>query len=147
MFRTIAVVLAVALPLIQASSIDISQRSKYHLEFTSKDAVQQSKSLNPLLGERASEFIGDLSIGSHRSDEQLFYRELELNNPNSAVGSLELKLSVKNGILHYVGVANNPGSQAVVCDKSNILGSSEGIINIRLQGNSKANLFLVIAAH
>lgn len=57
--------------------------------------------LNPLLGERASGFIGDLSIGSHRSDEQLFYREVELNNPNSAVGSLELKLSVKNGKISY----------------------------------------------
>lgn len=57
--------------------------------------------LNPLLGERASGFIGDLFIGSHRSDEQLFYREVELNNPNSAVGSLELKLSVKNGKISY----------------------------------------------
>lgn len=57
--------------------------------------------LNPLLGERASGFIGDLSIGSHRSDEQLFYREVELSNPNSAVGSLELKLSVKNGKISY----------------------------------------------
>ncbi|XP_043802035.1 uncharacterized protein LOC122719874 [Apis laboriosa] len=146
MFRTIAVVLVVALPLIQAS-IDISQRSKYHLEFTSKDAVQQSKSLNPLLGERATGFIGDLTIGSHQPDEQLFYREIELNNPSSVVDSLELKLSVKNGSLHYISVVNYSGSQAVVCDRSNILGGSEGFINIRLQRNSKAYLFLVVAAH
>ncbi|XP_006614663.1 uncharacterized protein LOC102677380 isoform X2 [Apis dorsata] len=146
MFRTIAVVLVVALPLIQASSIDISQRSKYHLEFTSKDAVQQSK-LNPLLGERAIGFIGDLTIGSHQADEQIFYREIELNNPSSVVDSLELKLSVKNGILHYISVVNYSGSQAVVCDRSNILGGSEGFINIRLQRNSKAYLSLVIAAH
>ncbi|XP_012343262.1 uncharacterized protein LOC100867323 isoform X2 [Apis florea] len=146
MFRTIAVVLVVALPLIQASSIDISQRSKYHLEFTSKDAVQQTKS-NPLLGERASGFIGDLTIGSHRSDEQVFYREIEVNNPDSRVGFLELKLSVTNGILHYVSAVNYSGSQAVVCDKPNTLGGSEGLINIRLQGNSKAILSLIIAAH
>ncbi|KAG6799077.1 hypothetical protein HZU73_05880 [Apis mellifera caucasica] len=145
MFRTIAVVLVVALPLIQASSIDISQRSKYHLEFTSKDAVQQSKS-NPFIEERSG-FIGDLTIGSHRSDEQIFYREVELNNPNSAVGSLELKLSVKNGILHYVSATNYAGSQAVICDRPNILGASEGIINIRLTGNTKATLLLIIAAH
>lgn len=47
MFRSIAAVFIVALPLFQAASaIDISQDKNIHVELTSNDAVQQTKSVS-----------------------------------------------------------------------------------------------------
>lgn len=47
MFRSIAAVFIVALPLLQAASaIDISQDKNIHVELTSNDAVQQTKSVS-----------------------------------------------------------------------------------------------------
>ena len=145
MFPSIVSILFAALALLQVSSaVDISKYKNIRLEFTSSDGETQTK----LLGDdRGAGFIGDFSAGQRYSDEIIFRRVVEFENPTNMVQSTTLNLSVSNAIIHYVSARNAVGSYAVVCNESNSLGSSKGSITLRVPPNSTSSLTLLIAAH
>ncbi|XP_060820576.1 uncharacterized protein LOC132909658 [Bombus pascuorum] len=148
MFRSIAAVFIVALPLLQAASaIDISQDKNIRVELTSNDAVQQTKSVSSYPEERGPLFIGDLTAGQRYADETVFRRVIEFNNPTNTIQSSTLDVSVTSGVIHYISARNVQGSQAVVCGNPNALGGSKTSINLRVPPNSLATLNMVVAAH
>ncbi|KAM0737129.1 hypothetical protein ACS0PU_000222 [Formica fusca] len=148
MSRPIVVVLAV-LAFLQASSasVDLSETKNVLIEFADKDVVPKTalKSLVP--NTYVAGFIGNLEIGRRYSDETIFRRVIEFNNPTNIVQSSTLTLTVTNRILHYISVVNDNGSYAVICDEPNTLGSSRGNINIRASPNTKSYLTIITAVH
>ncbi|XP_003706743.1 uncharacterized protein LOC100874754 [Megachile rotundata] len=144
MFRSIVGILFVALALLQTvSTIDISKYKSVRLEFSSTDGVTQ-----PKLGEdRGSGFIGDFIAGQRYSDEIVFRRVVEFENPTNTIQTTTLNISVSNAIIHYISARNAPGSYAVICNDSNSLGSSNGSITLRVSPNSTSSITLVVAAH
>ncbi|KAK9298767.1 hypothetical protein QLX08_008019 [Tetragonisca angustula] len=148
MFRSIAGVLIVALSLHQAAfAIDVSQDKNVRVEFTSNDAVQQTKSVGSYPEERGPIFIGDLIAGQRYADETVFRRVIEFNNPTNTIQGTTLDVSVSSGAIHYISARNVQGSQAVVCGNSNALGASKTSISLRVPPNSLATLNMVVAAH
>ncbi|KOC59542.1 hypothetical protein WH47_09064 [Habropoda laboriosa] len=148
MFRSIAVVLFTALPLLQAAcAIDISQYKNVQLEFNDNDGVPRTKLLGLNPEERGPGFIGDLVVGQRYSDETIFRRVIEFENPTSTVQGTTLSLSISNGVIHYISARNAQGSYGVICDNPNVLGASKSSINLRVPPNSTAMLSLIIAAH
>ncbi|CAK9795688.1 hypothetical protein ANTQUA_LOCUS457 [Anthophora quadrimaculata] len=148
MFRSIAVVLFAALPLLQLTcAIDISHYKNVQLEFHEKDGVPRTKLLGSNPEERGPGFIGDLTIGQRYADETIFRRVIEFENPTSTVQGTTLSLSISNGVIHYISARNSHGSYAVICDNPNALGESKSSINLRVPPNSTAMISLIIAAH
>ncbi|KAF3429727.1 hypothetical protein E2986_03719 [Frieseomelitta varia] len=127
MFRSIAGVLIVALSLHQAAfAIDVSQDKNVRVEFTSNDAVQQTKSVSDL--EMVVQPAKLCQVQAHSISERLFsFVAIDENNSISA--------------------RNVQGSQAVVCGSSNALGASKTSISLRVPPNSLATLNMVVAAH
>ncbi|OAD54128.1 hypothetical protein WN48_08361 [Eufriesea mexicana] len=147
MFRSIVSVLIVAVALVHAAVIDVSQEKNVHLEFTSNEEEQQTKSLGPYPEERGPLFIGDLVAGQRYADETVFRRVIEFNNPTNTIQATTLDVSVTSGSIHYLSARNVQGSQAVVCGHPNELGRSKTSINLRVPPNSLATLNLLVAAH
>ncbi|XP_076628658.1 uncharacterized protein LOC143345429 [Colletes latitarsis] len=145
MFRSIVAVLFVALALLQATSaVDISKYKNIRLELNDNDAVPNTR----LFGdERAQGFIGDIQIGQRYSDENVFRRLVEFDNPTDVVQTSTLNLSVSNGVIHYVNARNQPNSYAVACVDSTNVGTPGKGINFRVAPRSKAALTLIVAAH
>ncbi|XP_050460142.1 uncharacterized protein LOC126856025 [Cataglyphis hispanica] len=143
------VVMLAILTFLQASSasVDLSETKNVLIEFADEDVVPKTalKSLVP--NTYVAGFIGNLEIGRRYSDETIFRRVIEFNNPTNTVQSSTLTLTVTNGILHYISVINDSSSYAVVCDEPNTLGSSRGNINIRASPNTKSYLTIITAVH
>ncbi|KAL6419748.1 hypothetical protein ACFW04_014458 [Cataglyphis niger] len=143
------VVMLAILTFLQASSasVDLSETKNVLIEFADEDVVPKTalKSLMP--NTYVAGFIGNLEIGRRYSDETIFRRVIEFNNPTNTVQSSTLTLTVTNGILHYISVMNDSNSYAVVCDEPNTLGSSRGNINIRASPNTKSYLTIITAVH
>ncbi|XP_029662778.1 uncharacterized protein LOC115235255 [Formica exsecta] len=148
MSRPIVVVLAV-LAFLQASSasVDLSETKNVLIEFADKDVVPKTALKNLVPNTYVAGFIGNLEIGRRYSDETIFRRVIEFNNPTNIVQSSTLTLTVTNRILHYISVVNDNGSYAVICDEPNTLGSSRGNINIRASPNTKSYLTIITAVH
>ncbi|XP_070151976.1 uncharacterized protein [Polyergus mexicanus] len=148
MSRPIVVVLAV-LTFLEASSasVDLSETKNILIEFADKDVVPKTALKNLVPNTYVAGFIGNLEIGRRYSDETIFRRVIEFNNPTNTVQSSTLTLTVTNRILHYISVMNDNGSYAVICDEPNTLGSSRGNINIRASPNTKSYLTIITAVH
>ncbi|XP_014468514.1 PREDICTED: uncharacterized protein LOC106741241, partial [Dinoponera quadriceps] len=91
-------------------------------------------------------FLGDVEVGNHRTEEIILYRVIVFNNPTNDIQSGSVQFSHK-GISHYLSVVNQSGSQAIVCNNPDSLGTSKVRLNIRVHPNTDSTLDLILASH
>ncbi|XP_047357837.1 uncharacterized protein LOC124952277 [Vespa velutina] len=130
------------------SAIDISKTKKTDISLTENDVVEKTQ-LKQLASsaDSSTPFVGDISTGIRYPNEVVYRRILEFNNPTNGIHSFSITLTVPNGIINYVHVRNDQGSNAVACIDESALESSKVNVHFRIPASSTSYLMLVVAAH
>nr|XP_033188187.1 uncharacterized protein LOC117155852 [Bombus vancouverensis nearcticus] len=146
MFRSIATVFILASAAQAAFELINYPRETFILKLTDEDIIQTNSDSYPEQFDIRTN-LGTLSTGEHVSGERIYNSILEYSNQHEQlVLVLVLKLQV-DGRINFVSAENINGSEAVVCETANTLGSSESIIHVRIAPKSTARLRVLIGAH
>ncbi|XP_033188185.1 uncharacterized protein LOC117155850 [Bombus vancouverensis nearcticus] len=146
MIRSIAAVFILALAAQATFALIAYPRETVILKFTDEDIIETNSDSYPEQRDIPT-YLGTLSAGEHVSGERNYISALEHSNPyDNLVLVLLVKLQA-NGRINFVSAENINGSEAVVCETANTLGSSESIIHVRIAPKSTARLRVLIGTH
>ena len=146
MFRSIATIFILAHAAQATFALIDYPRETVILKFTDEDLIQPSPDSYPDQRNIQTN-VGTLSTGQHISGERIYNSVFQYSNQHEQlVLVVLLKLQVY-GNINFVSAENISGSEAVVCETANTLGSSEGSIHVRIAPRSTARLRVLIGAH
>ncbi|XP_071865065.1 uncharacterized protein [Bombus fervidus] len=146
MLRPIATVFILAVAVQVTFAFIDHPRETIILKLSDKDVIQTNSDSN-LKPRNINTYLGTLSAGHHLQGETLYTTQIEhRNNRNNVVLALDLVLQVQ-GITHFVSAENINGSEAVVCETANTLGSSRSTIRVRIAPSSTARLRVLVGTH
>ncbi|XP_043581443.1 uncharacterized protein LOC122567193 [Bombus pyrosoma] len=146
MFRSIATVFILAFVAQATFALIDYPRETVILKFTDQDLIQTNPDSYPEQRDIQTN-LGTLSTGEHVSGERIYNSIFQYSNQHeNLILVLLLKLQV-DGNINFVSAENINGSEAVVCETANTLGSSEGSILIRIAPRSTARLRVLIGTH
>ncbi|XP_068972282.1 uncharacterized protein [Bombus flavifrons] len=146
MFRSIATVFILALAAQATFALIDYPRETVILKFTDEDITQTNPDSYPEQRDIQTN-LGTLSTGEHVAGERIYNSIFQYSNRyENLILVLILKLQV-DGNINFVSAENIGGSEAVVCETADTLGSSEGSIHIRIAPRATARLRVLIGSH
>ncbi|XP_003395010.1 uncharacterized protein LOC100643115 [Bombus terrestris] len=146
MFRSIATVFILAHAVQATFALIDYPRETVILKFTDEDLIQPSPDSYPDQRNIQTN-VGTLSTGQHISGERIYNSIFQYSNQHEQLVLVVLLKLQAYGNINFVIAENISGSEAVVCETANTLGSSEGSIHVRIAPRSTARLRVLIGAH